>query len=301
VASADFLAALAAFRAAGAPGGGGGARGVATVGGVPYRVRGRVARGESGDVYLAERDRPLTERVVLKVPRAPGDEPRLARAWAAVGALRASRAPGAAHFVDRLPRPVAHGPLRAGGAAERRASVYGWPSGFVHTFDDVARAHPGGVDPRAAVWLWRRTLEALGFVHASGWAHGAVSPRHLLVHARDHGVLLVGWSRAARWGAERSPGPAGGRSGEGPPALASGAPPGPADDIEASARCVAGVLGGYAAAPEPLATLLARHARPAPDGAREVDAWALARRLDEAARRAFGPRGYCPFAMPGWR
>jgi hypothetical protein len=48
------------------------------------------------------------------------------------------------------------------------------------------------------VWMWRRVLEVLAHVHGIGWRHGAVSLEHMLVHPADHGILLTGWSGAAR-------------------------------------------------------------------------------------------------------
>src|SRR5262249_19147549 len=52
-----------------------------TIGGLPYRVFGRVARGESSDVFLAERAHPVTERVLVKVLRAASDADLMDREW----------------------------------------------------------------------------------------------------------------------------------------------------------------------------------------------------------------------------
>ena len=131
--------------------------------------------------------------------RAPGDGDLLAREHEVLTALEASRAQGAPHFTRLLPQRVALGTARLGmrgELGERRVAVHRWRSGFVHTFDDVAREHPTGITAGHAVWIWKRMLELLGWIHASGWVHGAVLPPHLLVHARDHGVTLVGFSRA---------------------------------------------------------------------------------------------------------
>jgi hypothetical protein len=47
------------------------------------------------------------EGVVVKVLAVPGDADLLAREWEVLRALQASQIPGAAHFVTRLPVPVA--------------------------------------------------------------------------------------------------------------------------------------------------------------------------------------------------
>jgi hypothetical protein len=283
----------------------GGRDDVVSVAGAHYRVLGRVARGESSDVFLAERARRLTERVLLKVLRAPSDADLLEREWRTLEALRASKAPGTPQFSPRLPLPVGRGVVQAPGLAPRPCLVFGDKSGFVHTFDDVIAAHPGGLDPRHAVWMWRRLLELLGWVHQSGWAHGALLPQHLIVHARDHGVAVVGWSCAQpRGGAEPLDVVDPTRHAFYPPALLSGAPPSAASDLAMAARCVAYAAdGGHVRVPpsfpEPLAALLRPYVEA--DTPPAGDARQLEQRVSAAAREAFGARAYVYLSMPGWR
>jgi hypothetical protein len=142
-----------------------------------------------------------------------------------------------------------------------------WRSGFIHTFDDVFSAYSGGIPPESSIWMWKRMLELLGWVHRSGWSHGAVTPAHLLLHARDHGVVLVGWSRAT-------------------PTRNAAA------DISATASVLQRALGSQRV-PAALADLLAQTVKSPPS-----DAWALKEALDRTARDAFGPPKYIPFAMP---
>ncbi len=236
------------------------------VGGARYCVLGRLAKGEASDVFLARRDARVTELVVLKIS---SDAARLGREWAALEALPRSTAEGSAHFARLLPQPVATGTARLGmhgNEGDRPVSVLRWRSGFIHTFDDVFSAYPGGVPPESSIWMWKRMLELLGWVHRSGWSHGAVTPAHLLMHARDHGVVLVGWSRASK-----SPGAA---------------------DIAASATVIQRALGSQRA-PAALADLLAQTVKSPPS-----DAWALKETLDRTARDAFGPPKYVPSVMP---
>ncbi len=268
VRAAEFRRALAAMEEQGA------GNADARLCGVPYRVLGHLGSGTRCDVLLAARASPLTERVVIKALRA-GDPGGLDRAWEAICALQESEAQGADVFTARLPQPVARGKLE-GPAGGREALAVRHASGFVHTLEDVSRAYPRGVDPRHAVWIWRRTLELLGFVHASGWSHGALEPAHVLVHARDHGVAFAGWSAASQL---------------------SAAPQSRRRDLALSARCAASVLAG-AAPPQPLAILM----RPFLDGGARAlpteDAWELAERVAEAAGQAFGPPKYVELSMP---
>lgn len=279
----------------------------ATLGGLPYRVLGHLASGESSEVFLAERARRVTERVVLKVLRAPADRDLLEREHRILLALQDSSAQGAAHFTERLPQPVAHGTLRFRDA-ERPATALRYASGFVHTLEDVRSAYPDGVDPRHAVWLWRRMLEVLGFVHRAGFAHGALVPRHLLVHARDHGVMLVGWSAATILRArEKLPAVVTNAQAFYPEDLRGDSIPTTATDLAMTARCIAYVLGGDpitgtvpSSVPQGLAALVRSHADPFAPGPRTDDAWALEQEVSRVAREAFGPPKYVHLAMPGW-
>ncbi len=229
---------------------------------------GQLAKGEHSDVYLARRDARVTELVVVKMAR--GADGSLAAEWQVLEKITKSTAQGAPHFTRLLPQPVAHGTARLGmhgRDGERRVTIVRWRSGFVHTFDDIATAYSGGVKPESSVWLWKRILELLGWVHLAGWSHGAITAPHLVVHARDHGVVLIGWSRAV-------------------PAT----PAGRNADLAASAACMKRLLNG--SAPAPIAALLDQPGD---------DAWAARDRLDAAARTVFGPAKYIPFSMPGWR
>lgn len=165
-----------------------------SIGGRRYRVLATLARGAASDVMLAERCAVVPERVTLKL--AHGAAHTLAREAEVLQQLQALQAPGAAYFSQRLPQVVALSRTDAAGH-ERDALVLRQPIGFWGSLAEVQRAHPHGLqDERHAVWLWRRLLEVLGHVHGAGWTHGDVSPAHALVHPGDHGVLLIGWSRA---------------------------------------------------------------------------------------------------------
>jgi hypothetical protein len=271
------------------------------VAGFSYRVLGRIAQGESTDVFLAERAQSITERVILKVLRHDADADFVEREWHALSTLH--RESPADEMKRRLPALVGRGKLVMDGAEGPLAVVMRASSGFVDTFHDVRRTYPAGVDGRHAVWMWRRTLELLAGLHQSGWTHGAVLPQHLVVHARDHGVMLVGWSCAAR-ASGREPLPAVSTVSREcyPSALRAGSPPSPATDITMSARCIAYLLGGSASrvppsVPRPVAALIEEHAQGIGGG----DAWAIRQELSDAARQAYGPPRYHPLPMPGWR
>jgi hypothetical protein len=244
-----------------------------------WALRTRLARGDSCDVYEGTLARTPTERVVVKILRRGANDDartRLHHEHDVLARLAASTAPGADTFATRVPNVVARGVVGAGGSdyAGREALVLRWQSGFVHTFAEVREAYPTGVAAHHSAWIWRRVLEVLSFAHRSGVAHGAITPAHLLVHPREHGVLPVGWGRAVE-----------------------ATPSAVAADLRESARAVGFVLDG-SDTPVSVAQLLVDVARRPED---HTDAWALRERVGEVARAAFGPPTFIPFEMPGWR
>jgi hypothetical protein len=284
------------------------------VAGEVYAVEGVLGFGDGSDVYLARRDHRVTERVVLKVLRAAQDADLLAREATALQALGRSAAQGHEHFATRLPQWVASGTVAREDGGRSAVNVTRWRSGFVHTLAEVQRHYPRGVEPSAALWLWKRALELLGFVHRAGYVHGAVLPPHLLVHAWDHGVTLCGWGQAVRvrpgsvLGTEPLPSTSQGHQAYYPRAVWEGTaePPSAALDLTMTARCVLGALGGDPArgtsppgVPAPLARLLETYADERARG-RSDDAWAALREVEAAGRAFQGPARYHPLAMPGW-
>jgi hypothetical protein len=252
------------------------APGDVVVAGVRYRVLERLAAGERADVLAATRARRLGERVVVKWMRggAGADARSIESEWTALAALAASQAQGAPHFTMRLPAPVAHGEARGADGRAGVALVVRDAPGFRPTVADVREAFPGGVDPRHAVWMWRRVLEVLGWVHRSGWAHGAIAPSHVVLNEREHGAILVSWSRARRT-ADGGDAPA---------------------DIAAAAGAVRAVLGDDVPAPvRELVDACVAGASPS------ADAWQLKEIVAGAAERAFGPPAFVPFHVPRGR
>lgn len=262
------------------------------VGGRTYVIEGHIASGDTSEVYRARWAMRLGELVVLKVNRSLDDADLLRNEFRTLERLAVPSDPNTAALAARLPQPIAFGPYaspRSKDPASRRwVAVYRWRSGFVHTLEDVARVHPGGVDDRIAVWILKRTLELLGYVHRAGIVHGAVVPPHLVVHPRDHGVMLVGFGTSV---------PQGSRI----PALSrrwasyypQGREVGPGTDIVQAARSVRSISASLAG---PVGALFAEIEA----GRAGDDAWDTARRLSEASRVEHGPPAYNPLPMPGW-
>jgi serine/threonine protein kinase len=249
--------------------------------GRPYRLCGRLGSGSLSDVFLAESTRRPSERVIIKVWRGDAALAPFAREWRLLSRL-ACNGRDAPFMSTLVPQLVATGPLTRRGHLPRAAFVYRWTSGYQHTLRQIRVVYPDGVEPQTAVWIWRRLLDLLGWLHANQVGHGAVRPEHVLVHPRDHGALLAGWSSVCDL---------------------EETPQSQADDLAGSAQAVIFVLGGTAdrppaRVPQELRRLLASVA--AGNGP-EREARALSKSVLRAATRAFGPPTYHRFNLPGWR
>ncbi len=242
------------------------------VDGQKFLVHGQLGAGETSDVFLGERARHPTERVVIKVWRSAGAVQPFAAEWNRLRMLARSEDRRAPVMTTLLPQLVTTGTLKSRARDGLPALVTRWRSGFQHTLVDVRRAHPAGIDAKTAVWIWRRLLDLLSWVHENGVVHANVRPEHVLVQPRDHGAVLVGWSRAALLGKGHEA----------------------SDDIVGSAESLRFVLGR--ALPSPLQSVLDDAER-----GLEADASRLSAKVKDGAREAFGAPKYHPFTMPDWR
>jgi hypothetical protein len=266
------------------------------VDGCTYLIRSPLGQGESSFLLLADRADGVRERVALKMLHDRAAEARFAQSCRALAVLADH-----AGLARRVPRLRRQGVARRAGAT-CEAAVLSYESGFFQTLFDVRAQHGAAVEPAHAVWIWRRLLELLAGVHAAGLLHRALVPPHLLVHARDHGVLVVGWGASASSEAQLAAlvEPFGELY---PEAVLKGDAFTARDDVIMSARVVGWLLrdrDGWRPGtntPAPLAELILEVG----SGAVTADIPALDRELRSRAQRAFGPPTYVPLQMPGWK
>jgi hypothetical protein len=264
---------------------------------MPIRL---IAHGEIADVELVERVRTPAERALLKVLRDEADLPMLDQEWNALSVLQGSTAAGADAIIPRLPQAIARGEIRGGAHDGKHAGLLRFARGFDHTLEAVRAAHPRGVDAHSGVWMWRRLLETLAFVHASGFVHGAVLPQHLLIEHGEHGLRLVGFGCAARSG---DPLAAVVKRYDSfyPADLLSKARLSAEHDVAMSARSIAYVLGADdggkvpAHVPAALRAVLHRAAK----GEITMSAWELREHVGQVGTELFGAPSFHPITMPG--
>jgi hypothetical protein len=273
-----------------------------TVGARRYRILGRVARGESTDVFYAREARRAGSMVLIKVLRSEADRDFLERERNAVDSLVRNGAHGAHYFSLLIPQILTSGSLAWRGAVIGECTVVRAASGFVDTLVDVRAAFPNGVDPRHAVWIYKRMLEVLAWVHESGWVHCAILPQHIVINAREHGLMIVGFSCANRIDghafalheSQREFYPDAVPRGDRLPA---------AVDLVMAARVIAYLLGGNSefvfppSVPAPISDLVRASATADVFSFRE-NARDVLNRVSLAAKEAFGPPRFVELTMP---
>lgn len=268
-----------------------------------WAVEKQIAHGDISDVYTGLRARWPTELAIIKFLRNPNDSDSFNNEWDALQILHASNARGADTFTALLPQPILHGEITAGSRAGTRVNIYRWLGGFHNTFEDVQRAYPQGIPPRASIWIWRRILEVLSFIHRSDMVHGAVVPSHLLVQENEHGVMLVGYSAAGRIGEKVRA--ISDRFALFYPNLSLRSKLTPQVDLVMSARVMTAILGGDpekgtvpSAVPGRLARFIREFALADPYGSIQADAWSIREELGTMADELFGPPQFIPIVMP---
>ena len=263
-----------------------------------------IAQGSVSDVYTGQRARWPTELVILKILRDRKDLDRFDNEWDVLQTLHKSNTVGADSFTMLIPQPVAHGDISSGVYAGKRVNIFRWISGFYDTFDAVIQAYPQGIPTRASIWIWRRILEVLSFIHASGMVHGAVLPSHLFIQEMEHGVRLVGYGCSDHIGVKLQNVYQAFESFY-PQSARSRLTLTPQLDLVMSARCVIALLGGDPATasldtsmPAPLIRILQRVARIEQTGKSSEDAWSIREELGDIAKQVYGAPQFVPIVMP---
>lgn len=161
-----------------------------------------LALGESSEVFLGQRVGPFAERYTVRIAL-NGDEPRAERYFAgalqALGVLHAANGGAIAtapFFTQRTPQVVALGTDYRLHGAGRAVWLTRHPPDYWGSLAQVLALNRGGIDARHVVWMYSRCLDLLGYTHACGVTHNALSLDHLLVQPHDHSMQFVGWGHA---------------------------------------------------------------------------------------------------------
>lgn len=174
------------------------------------------------------------------------------------------------------------------------------------TLEDIRREYPDGVDPRVMTFIWNRLLEGLTLAHSAGVVHGAITPNHMLVHAKDHLGQLFDWTASCQIGKGQTVPYRDDRyQGYFPEEIVKSGTATPSTDIFMSAWCMVYLLGGDptkkvipVGVPQPIRDFLNRCLQPtARYRPKTVDRAYLEYR--EIAKQVFGKPRFVDLIMKG--
>jgi hypothetical protein len=249
-------------------------------GGARYHLMQTLGVGEISQVHFARRIGALPYLATLKLSSAPTAAARYAREAEVARELQTLGDNVTGPYFSRLlPEAIAQGAVE--GHSGRQGLVLRHPTGFWGSLAALNERFAPGLDPRHAVWIWRRMIEVLNFAHSHGWSHGDVRPEHALVHPQDHGVRLIGWASAHKGASAKDQ----------------------AADLQRSARVVQVLLCGAStsgALPEGVPTGLGQlvtRAATDEDFCRSQGAEGLDALLRGEAKAAFGPPAFVPMTI----
>src|SRR5271170_6439458 len=168
-----------------------------------YILTDLLAEGDLAQLYRCTYEEDCVEKqAAFKIAMSAGDNDFMENEARVLGAMYAKKQVEE-RFYRYLPKPLDSFLLRpehgtgARGAA-RRVNVIQLAEGFV-PLSAVMAAYPKGLDYRDVVWMFKRSLAGLWYVHRQKLAvHGAILPEHLLIHPTGHGCKIVDWCYAVQ-------------------------------------------------------------------------------------------------------
>jgi serine/threonine protein kinase len=257
----------------------------------PFTVGAKIAEGDTCDLYEC-----TDQAAVLKICRKTSDNDLMDAERTALDAIYP---PGTKEekFYRYLPHIVAGFEWRG-----HRAHVLPIFRDYV-SLDAVLKAYPKGIDFRDWAWMFRRTLEGIGFVHQKGFVHGSLIPAHILVHPVNHGARLIDWCYSKPLGDPLQGIPQAYQDFYPPEVFARGSTS-VSTDLYVAAKTSIALLGGDprtnslpTEVPVKLKDFLIQSLSSNPDR-RPKDAWSYRDELGQLLRELVGEPTYREFRMP---
>jgi hypothetical protein len=181
------------------------------------------------------------------------------------------------------------------GGVERRANAFAVNGGEFVTLEQALDAYPDGVHAKDMVWIYRRLLDLLGYVHHKGIIHGAVVPSSILIGIGDnHEMILTNWQNSVTMDSGRNiPAIVSKYRDFYPPEVTEKKQPSRATDNYMAAKCMRAMIpaGQFPRIQGFLMSLMGSQA------SRDVSSWGLRKDFTELADSTW-KREYRPFYLP---
>ncbi len=224
-----------------------------------YTVGNRIYSGGTCGVFRGtiQDKKSVVSSALFKVPHSIKDNDLMEREARAFDLFRkkakslASNPAGqetARKFLLRMPE--LHESVRIDdGSGKKTVNIFliqpGFDKGW-YTLEEIRKTYPSGVSTRHMTFIWNRVLEGLTLAHYSGVVHSALTPNHILIHAKDHLGQILDWTASCKISSgEKVPYTDDRYQAYFPEELKSTSMlPSPASDIYMSAWCMVYILGG---------------------------------------------------------
>lgn len=277
-----------------------------------YTVGNRFAQGDLCDLYESTY---RAGRVVFKIAQSAADNDLVENESRVLKKLFPA-SQKEEKFYRYLPRCLDTFMFRgAGSSSTRRVNVLthvddkedgrvtGRSYSLAEVHDVYRDVYMNGLDYRDVVWMLKRVLAGLGFVHSKGIVHGAIIPPHVMVHPTGHGAKIIDWSYAVDAAGHVKALSKPYRAFYAPEILKKQAVTA-ATDIFMTFKCVVSLLGGDVetgrmpdTVPKEFRNFVGGCLIATPSR-RPDDAWKLHEELDELLLRLVGKPKYRPLVMP---
>ncbi len=258
-----------------------------------YTMHTVVARGDLATIFAGTSSDPSTGSVILKLAERPGDSDLMQTESRILGILW----DGAGQYEKHLPRLLEEMRTPDG----RIGHVFEKIDGF--DLYAVREKYQHGIPQEHMIWIFRRTLAALGYAHSRGVLHGNLDPSHVILRASDHNVWLVDWCYSIFEPAQTGQKFRAHNDKFSAPEVAEQKPPLPSSDLYSAGKCMIFALGGDVATntmPDTIDERIQRFihffVRPSPIQ-RAQDAWEMYGKLDKLREEVFGPHEFREFRM----
>jgi serine/threonine protein kinase len=108
---------------------------------------------------------------------------------------------------EYVPKPEGIYYAQGANGVKRRMLLLSIAAGETHTLDELLKMpkFKDGIERKHMYWIYRRILLTLAFAHSKKLIHGAVTPNHVLVYPKEHGLVLLDWSTSVWQGKEHIP------------------------------------------------------------------------------------------------
>jgi serine/threonine protein kinase len=246
-----------------------------------------------GDIATLYRATGASGAVVIKLANEPADNPWLQNEADTLRALAGEAKQYGQHL------PVLRDQFRT--QDNRLANVLAPCEGY----DLVAlrQRFPQGVEPRHVIWIFRRVLSVLGYVHEQGILHGNIEPAHIIVRPQDHNVWLIDWCYAITRPRETGATFRALNAHYSAPEVAERKAPLPAADLYSLGLTMLYLLGGDPlsqtfppSVPERLQRFVQFFLKPSAIQ-RPQEAWKMAHTLETIRAELFGPHQFVEFKV----